>query len=102
TNVANRLLVTIGTLSIAINRLVKKGYVIREQSHNDRRKIFVKLTQDGIRVKQIHDQFHQEMIDHVIGHMDITEQSELFFALENLQIFFREKYYQEIEFRNEK
>lgn len=102
TNVANRLLITIGTLSIAINRLVRKGYVIRKQSEVDRRKIFVQLTEEGERVKAIHDQFHHEMIDHVIQNINITEQSELFLALENLQSYFRTKYQEEINFRNEK
>ncbi|MDD4213164.1 MAG: MarR family transcriptional regulator [Bacilli bacterium] len=100
--IANSLLITAGTLTIAINRLVKKGYVIREHGDTDRRKIFVTLTEKGQEVKKIHDEFHREMIDHVIGQMNITEESELLQALDNLQTYFREKYHKEIENRNEK
>ncbi len=101
-NVANRLLITAGTLTTAVNRLVKKGYIFREQSEKDRRKIYVKLTEEGERVKAIHDEFHHEMIESVVKNIDIHENSELFIALENLQTYFRDIYHKEIEQRNEK
>lgn len=101
-NVAKRLLITAGTLTTAVNRLVKKGYIYREQSATDRRKIYVKLTETGENVKKIHDEFHREMIESVLNNMEITENSELFTALENLQTYFRDIYHREIELRNEK
>ena len=36
-SIARELSVTVGTLTIAMNSLVKKGYVVRERSSEDRR-----------------------------------------------------------------
>jgi len=96
TNVANRLLITVGTLTTAIDRLVDKGYVERYQSEEDRRKVYLKLTEKGLKTKAIHDSFHNDMIENVIKDMHIDENSELIIALENIQKYFRDKYHERI------
>lgn len=45
--VAKELSITVGTLTIAINRLVKKGYVERIRSEDDRRVVKLSLTKKG-------------------------------------------------------
>lgn len=91
-NVANRLLITPGTLSISINRLSHKGYVKRTIDANDRRKILLSLTSKGRLMKKVHDEFHDDMIDFVIQDMKITEDSQLMVALDHLQTYFLNKY----------
>ena len=44
--VARAVSVTVGTLTIAINHLVKKGYVERSRSEEDRRVVLVSLSED--------------------------------------------------------
>lgn len=44
-DVARRALVTQGTLTVAINRLVKKGYVARYKDDEDKRIVRLSLTQ---------------------------------------------------------
>lgn len=44
TEVAQDLKITVGTLTTAINRLVKKGYVERNRIEDDRRIVQVQLT----------------------------------------------------------
>ena len=39
--------VTVGTLTIAVNSLVKKGYITRVRSEEDRRVVLVSLTEKG-------------------------------------------------------
>lgn len=97
TNVAAKLLITTGTLTTAVNSLVRKGYVIREQSEDDRRKVFLRLTDKGHAVIKIHDDFHDEMIENTIKDLKIEEDSELIRALENIQRYFRNKYEARIE-----
>ena len=46
-SVAKTLSVTVGTLTIAINSLVKKGYVNRVRSEEDRRVVLISLTKKG-------------------------------------------------------
>ena len=42
--IAKLLSVTVGTLTIAMNSLVKKGYVIRERGKEDRRVVYISLS----------------------------------------------------------
>jgi len=97
TNVAAKLLITTGTLTTAINSLVRKGYVIREQSHEDRRKVYLKLTEKGKHVIKLHDEFHNDMIENTIKDLEIDEDSELIKALQNIQKYFRNKYEERLE-----
>lgn len=54
--------VTVGTLTIAMNNLVKKGYVIRTRSEADRRVVLISLTEKGKKAFKCHQVFHLEMI----------------------------------------
>lgn len=96
TNVAKRLLITVGTLTTAIDRLVEKGYAERYQNEEDRRRVYLRLTEKGLKIKAIHDEFHNDMIDNVIRDMKIDENSELLIALENISEYFQTKYYARI------
>ena len=62
TTVARILSVTTGTLTISANSLVKKGYVQRVRSEEDRRVVLVSLTEKGKRAYAHHKNFHDEMI----------------------------------------
>ena len=46
-SVAKNLEITVGTLTIAINNLVKKGYVKRVRSAKDRRVVLISLSSKG-------------------------------------------------------
>lgn len=88
-SVAKSLSVTTGTLTISVNGLVKKGYVHRTRSEEDRRVVLVSLTEKGCKAYERHRAFHQEMIDSVIQGLSEEEQAILAKALSNLNQFFR-------------
>src|SRR5690349_22884903 len=44
--------VTAATMSIAIDRLESKGYVVRVKDAKDRRRVHVRLTSGGVRVRE--------------------------------------------------
>lgn len=91
TSVARELEVTTGTLTISINGLVKKGYVNRTRSEEDRRVVLISLSDKGIRAYLHHQKFHEQMIDAVIAGLSEEEQRVLEQALLKLNRFFREK-----------
>jgi len=62
TEVAKELSITVGTLTIAINRLVKKEYVERIRSEDDRRVVKLGLTKKGKLLYRVHQHFHREMV----------------------------------------
>ena len=66
TTVAKALHVTTGTLTISINSLVKKNYVERVRSEEDRRVVLVSLTKKGEKAFLHHRQFHEQMIQAIV------------------------------------
>ena len=87
--VARQQSVTVGTLTIAVNALVRKGYVSRVRSEKDRRVVLLSLTEKGGRAYQHHAQFHEQMVQAVMRHMSEEELRVLAKALDNLSEFFR-------------
>jgi DNA-binding MarR family transcriptional regulator len=51
-DLARHMGVTPGTMSLAIDRLEKKGYVIRLRDTVDRRRVQLRLTSAGVRIRQ--------------------------------------------------
>ncbi|MBU9736745.1 MarR family transcriptional regulator [Lachnospiraceae bacterium ASD3451] len=86
--VAKALSVTVGTLTIAINSLVKKGYVSRERSEEDRRVVLLSLSEKGKRAFLHHKKFHDAMIRKVLEGLNEQETEVLVKALQNLRGFF--------------
>lgn len=91
TAVARSLMVTTGTLTIAVNGLVKKGFVERTRSEEDRRVVLVSLTEKGRKAYESHQRFHEEMVEAVTKELSHEEQVILEQALSRLNVFFREK-----------
>ena len=89
TRVARLLEVTTGTLTIAINSLVKKGYVNRVRSEEDRRVVLISLSEKGMRAYLHHRQFHDQMIGVVVEELTGEEQQVLEKALKKLNQFFK-------------
>ena len=69
--IAKMLSVTVGTLTIAMNNLVKKGYVNRERGKEDRRVVYISLSEKGKRAYRHHEEFHRHMIDEILK--DLTD-----------------------------
>lgn len=89
--VAKALNVTTGTLTIAINSLVKKNYVERVRSEEDRRVVLVSLTPKGRKAFYHHKKFHDDMIDQIVEQLDEPEKAVLEKALTTLAEFFKNK-----------
>lgn len=87
-SVARILSVTVGTLTIAVNSLVKKGYVNRERSEEDRRVVLISLTEKGKKANAHHMKFHEGMIQAVVKDLDSEQQEILVKSLLNLREFF--------------
>lgn len=89
--VAKALNVTTGTLTIAINSLVKKNYVERVRSEEDRRVVLVSLTPKGKKAFHHHKKFHDDMIDQIVKQLDEPEKQVLEKTLTTLAEFFKSK-----------
>lgn len=73
TQVATELGISVSTLTAAINKLVKKGYVHRFREEDDRRKVKIQLTDSGKEAVKEHDSFHLEMVSQALSTMSPEE-----------------------------
>ncbi len=90
--IAKELFVTVGTLTIAMNGLVKKGYVERRRGEKDKRVVFIQLTQKGIKAFLHHKAFHEKMISGVVNRLSPEQLDVLGDALSNLIDYFETEY----------
>ncbi len=90
--VAMELGITMGTLTTAVDKLIKKGYLERSRSSTDRRIVNVRLTNRGKLAYRIHEKFHLDMVKAIM--MDFTPQEEevLLTALSKLNKHLKEIY----------
>ena len=86
--VAKMLHVTTGTLTISINSLVKKNYVERVRSEEDRRVVLVSLSEKGRRAFWHHQQFHEKMVNAIVEQLSEEERLVLEKALMRINQFF--------------
>lgn len=91
-DVAHDLEITVGSLTTAINKLIKKGYVERKRIEEDRRVVLVSLTESGKKVFDVHSVFHKEMIDEIMENFNGDELELLTKALGKVNKFFEHKY----------
>lgn len=89
TAIARELSVTVGTLTIAMNSLVKKGYVERTRGKEDRRVVYISLSEQGRRAYEHHARFHRAMIESVTSGLTKEELEVLVRALSKLNRWFR-------------
>ncbi len=88
--VASKLGITVGTLTVSVNNLAKKGYVTRSRSAEDKRRVILTLTPKGHELIKAHSKFHREMVKSAV--LELTEnEAEIFKAsLAKLSKFFTE------------
>src|SRR5690554_4580896 len=70
TEIADELKITRGTLSITVNNLVEKGYVIRTRNKQDRRVIILYLTKQSVEVVKHYGQFYYALLSTLIKSLD--------------------------------
>ena len=88
--VAKKLSVTVGTLSVSVQNLVKKGYVERVRLPEDRRVVNLRLTKRGKLLYRLHRKFHLNMVNQTLSGLSDVEAFALQKGLRNLHSFLDE------------
>ncbi|MBQ9987238.1 MAG: MarR family transcriptional regulator [Erysipelotrichales bacterium] len=96
-HIARTLMVTQGTLTTNVAKLIKKGYVIKYKDENDKRITRLKITEKAEPILEIHDAFHENMINKMIGQLNLDENEVLNASLENILEYFRLEYSDKLE-----
>ena len=87
-SIAKKLNITVGSLTTAMNSLVNKKYVERHRSEEDRRVVFVKLTDKCVKAYQHHENYHMQMTQAIMEKLTEEEVPVLVKTLDALEEFF--------------
>ena len=74
---AQKLGVTMGTLTVMINRLEKEGYVQREKDPDDGRGFNILLTEKGREVHREHHAYHLKLVEDIANPLEPEEFEQL-------------------------
>uniref|UniRef100_Q01NF0 Transcriptional regulator, MarR family n=1 Tax=Solibacter usitatus (strain Ellin6076) TaxID=234267 RepID=Q01NF0_SOLUE len=83
-DLARHMGVTASTMSLTMDRLVRGGYVVRERSAEDRRRLDLRLTPAGLRIKKQQKVLEPELVASVLSHLDERKRKQ---ALRGLELF---------------
>ena len=98
-DVARLQMVTPGTLSVAVNSLSRKGYIIKCKDLQDKRVVRLLLSSKANEVLQVHKKFHQEMVDSCIVDLELEKEEVMVESLEKILAYFRSRLDQTEKFR---
>lgn len=89
--IARSLDVTVSTLTTNMNGLERKGYIRRERGLQDKRVVYVTLTEKGRKAFYHHRDFHKKMIRAIVKDLNEEEMEILYRCLMNLNSFLEPK-----------
>lgn len=72
---ASRLGITTGTLTVQVDKLVNAGFIERRPHQSDRRSILVDLTDTGQRFYREHDDLHLTLTQDITANLDENERA---------------------------
>lgn len=89
TDIARELSITLPSVTAAVNKLVRKGYVEKSKGEDDKRLVIARLTDEGRRAEASHRFFHRSMVHSASHGLKEDERAALLRGLNNLHAFFR-------------
>jgi DNA-binding MarR family transcriptional regulator len=85
-DLARHMGVTAGTMSLTIDRLERKGYVARLRDTSDRRRVHLRLTSAGVRVREANSVLDPARVEELISILAADERNA---AIEGLALLAR-------------
>ncbi len=90
TSIAQKLGITVGSLTVAVNTLFQKGYIRRYHDEEDRRRVLIALEDKAFQVLRTHDEFHDKMIHAIFEDLKVEEDEVLVQSLRRVAGFFKD------------
>ena len=85
-DLAGHMGVTVATMSLAIDRLERKGYARRERDPKDGRRVLLRATPDGIRLREAKSVLDPVRVERLLGRLSPAARET---ALKGLQLLAR-------------
>ncbi len=86
---AQRMELTPPTVTVAVNKLSQKGYVVKTKSTVDKRSVIVTLTRAGKRINAAHRYFHEQMVRNIEKLLTASERDGMLRGMQTLNEFIK-------------
>jgi len=86
TDLAGHMGVTVATMSLAVDRLEDRGYVGRQRDPRDRRRVLLRITEAGVRVREAKSVLDPVRVEQVLDQLSPADRAA---ALEGLRLLAR-------------
>lgn len=83
--------ITLSSVTIAVNKLVRKGYVLKSKAQQDGRVVYVRLTEHGQRVDRLYRRFHQSLAHNMVEGFSEEEKKVLLKGIGRLNGFLKHR-----------
>jgi DNA-binding MarR family transcriptional regulator len=84
TELATEMQLTKPTVTVALDKLIQKGFVTKVQSDEDRRSSHLHLTKKGMQINQMHEHAHTQFVELMAEALEPAELEQLTALLEKL------------------
>ena len=88
TTLAEKLRVTVGSVTVAVGTLERKGYLLRKRSQTDKRCVHVLPTESALGVERVHRNYHRRMTEAVMRAVPEEQLDVLIQSLEAVNGYF--------------
>lgn len=89
TEIAQELEITPPSVTATIKRLEKKGYITKDRSSVDARRVHVLLTREGSRAETAHRYFHRKMVYAITEELTMQEREAILSGLYKMNAYMR-------------
>ena len=86
-DISKSLKITAGSLTVAANTLINKGYLEKRQDGGDKRIYRLRLTGKGKKAVELHDDYHNDFINAAVKNLNDDELEALVLALSKIKEF---------------
>ncbi|HHX72931.1 MAG TPA: MarR family transcriptional regulator [Clostridiales bacterium] len=80
--------ISLPSATVAVNKLVSKGFLEKQRGEVDGRQVLISLTKEGKTIDRVHRFFHEQMVKKVASELSDEEKQVLLRAIRNLNRFF--------------
>lgn len=87
--IAKNLRITAGSLTTAVSKIEKKGYLERVRDSSDKRVVKIFPTESGLKVNEIHSAYHREMVHEITSILNDCETDILLKGLSKVEQYFK-------------
>lgn len=90
-DLADAMDIAVPSATVAINKLVTKGYLTKERHAEDGRSIVVRLTREGEKINRLSHYIRMKLVRAAVAELDEDEKQSLLRGVEALEEFFKKR-----------